>query len=137
MRIKLSANAVRRTILLAEDDGLIRMMLAEALRESGHRVIEARTGDEALAVLESGTGIHLLVTDVQMPGRLDGAALAKKARQDFPATKIIIAASSIAGLRPDDVNGIFAKPYAVEDVVDHANRLLVEPEDPDALTESA
>jgi CheY-like chemotaxis protein len=123
--------------LLAEDDGLIRMILAEALREYGYKVIEAKNGDEALAVLQAGTRIDLLLTDVQMPGRLDGISLARQVRQEFPATKIIIAASSIGGLRPDDVNGIFAKPYAVEDVVDHANRLLTEPDDRDALTETA
>jgi CheY-like chemotaxis protein len=123
--------------LFAEDDGLIRMVLAEALRESGHRVVEAKSGDEALTVLESGGTIDLLVTDVQMPGRLDGLALARLVRQTYPGTKIIIAASSIADLRPNEVDGIFAKPYAVDDVVDHTNRLLAELGDSDVLTETA
>ncbi|MEK9967928.1 MAG: response regulator [Ferrovibrio sp.] len=127
----------RRTILLAEDDGLIRMVLAEALREPGYRVIEAKSGDEALTVLEAGTSVDLLVTDVRMPGQTDGIALAQKVRQDRPGTKIIIAASSIESLRPNDVDGIFEKPYAVEDVVNHANRLLAEPPDSDVLTETA
>jgi len=113
------------------------MVLAEALREPGYRVIEAKSGDEALTVLESGTSVDLLVTDVRMPGKMDGLALARRVRQDHPGTKIIIAASSIDDLRPNDVDGIFEKPYAVEDVVNHANRLLAGLHDPDVLTETA
>jgi CheY-like chemotaxis protein len=113
------------------------MVLAEALREPGYRVIEAKSGDEAMTVMQSGTPVDLLITDVRMPGLLDGLALAQRVREGHPGTRIVIAASSIEDLRPNDVDGIFEKPYAVEDVVNHANRLLAGPHDPDVLTETA
>jgi CheY-like chemotaxis protein len=75
------------TILVVEDEILIRMWLADELREAGYRVIETISADEALAVLRGGTYVDLTLTDVQMPGSMDGHALAHAIRSEFPGNK--------------------------------------------------
>jgi len=64
----------KRTILVVEDESFIRFDLADALREQGHAVIEAASGDEALSRLASGMRRDLVISDVHMPGELDGLA---------------------------------------------------------------
>src|SRR5258708_121655 len=58
--------AQARTVLVVEDEVLIRMMTADALRDAGLRVIEARTADEALQHLRSGNSVHFVFTDIEM-----------------------------------------------------------------------
>lgn len=67
-------------ILLVEDEAEIRHMLAEVLADAGHQVIEAGTGDAAALLLEENPGFDVLVTDINMPGRLDGIELARRFR---------------------------------------------------------
>jgi CheY-like chemotaxis protein len=64
--------AERPTNLLVEDEVLIRMMLADELRGRGFNVLEAQNADEALTLLQSGVPVGLVLTDVQLPGSLDG-----------------------------------------------------------------
>ena len=72
-------------VLLAEDETLVRMVAAEMLREEGSfKVIEAADADQALTVLEATTNVQALVTDVEMPGSLDGFTLARLVRQARP-----------------------------------------------------
>ena len=85
------------TVLLVEDEVLIRLMVADELRGQGLQVLEASNADEAIAILESSLPVHLLFTDVRMPGPIDGIALAKLAQARFPQLKLIIASSSPAG----------------------------------------
>ena len=62
-------------VLIVEDDVLIRVLLADELRDAGLRVIEAANADEALSIFEAGAQVDLLFTDVQMPGSIDGVEL--------------------------------------------------------------
>jgi CheY-like chemotaxis protein len=73
----------RLTVLLVEDEVLIRLMLAEELRSHGVQVLEASNAEEALTVLESSLPVHVLFTDIRMPGAMDGVALAKFAPRAF------------------------------------------------------
>jgi CheY-like chemotaxis protein len=66
----------RWVILLVEDEALIRLAVAEDLRAEGFQVIEAKDAPDAIAVLTSETPVAILFTDVQMPGQMDGLALA-------------------------------------------------------------
>ncbi len=77
------------TILVAEDDALVRDTVAESLRDLGYTVMTAPDGAEALAVLESGASLDLLFTDVTMPGALNGVTLALAARMRRPQLKIL------------------------------------------------
>src|SRR5258705_13922630 len=65
------------TVLVVEDEVLVRLMICEELRERGLRVIEAVSADQAAEVLQSSTEIDLIVSAVTMPGRLNGVALAR------------------------------------------------------------
>ncbi len=78
-------------ILLVEDEALLRMLAGDILTENaGYRVIEAVNADEALILLESRHDVRLVFTDVNMPGPLNGFALAPIADMRFPGTKVIV-----------------------------------------------
>ena len=66
----------RRTVLLVEDDALLRVSTAEHLRIKGYHVIEAGTVIEAATVLSSGPPVHLVFSDVDLPGSTGGLSLA-------------------------------------------------------------
>ncbi|MDG2286908.1 MAG: response regulator, partial [Alphaproteobacteria bacterium] len=77
------------TILLVEDEDPVRLFAARALRGKGYGVIEARSGDSAMAMLRDGTDpIDLLITDVMMPG-MDGPTLIREAREILPELPVI------------------------------------------------
>jgi len=114
------------TILVVEDEVLVRLMITDELRAQGYLVVEAANADEALAVLRSTVAVDLLLTDVRMPGTHDGLDLARLVRAAHPSVKVIIA----SGQMPDSVasvatDGFFAKPYDVERLVARINGLLV------------
>lgn len=77
-------------ILVVEDDGLIRMDLADVLTDNGFDVLEAVNADQALAILESETLIRALLTDIDMPGSMNGIKLANIAASRWPECKIIV-----------------------------------------------
>lgn len=107
-----AASTPLRVILIVEDEVLIRMLLSEALRQEGYVVIEAANADEAFLVLHAAPNPDVLVTDVRMPGTVDGFALAAFVRQTRPELKVIIT-SGHAG--PDGARGLadafLPKPY--------------------------
>lgn len=81
------------TILLLENEVLIRMPLAEYLRECGYRVLEATTVAEAEALLNAGIHVDLVFTKVRLSGGRNGFALANWLRRHHPGIKVILAAS--------------------------------------------
>jgi signal transduction histidine kinase/DNA-binding response OmpR family regulator len=104
------------TVLLVEDDDLIRSMTSDMLSEDGHLVIEAGDADEALNALGTRP-IDVLLADVGLP-RVSGVALAREARLRLPALKIIFATGNHA--IADDAGELNAvllgKPYTQEDL---------------------
>ena len=97
------------TILLVEDEDGVRVFGARALRNKGYTVIEANSGEAALAVMDSFDGdIDLLITDVVMP-QMDGATLIERVRADHPDFKVIL----ISGYAEDSFRERLA---ATEDV---------------------
>ena len=64
-------------VLVVEDEALLRLLLMEVLEEAGFEVIEARTADDAVLLLDHRPDIRLVFTDVDMPGALDGFQLAQ------------------------------------------------------------
>lgn len=72
------------TVLLVEDEPIIRMGVADYISSQGYEVIEAGSGDRAVDIIKSGTPVDIIVTAIQMPGENDGIALALWARRDFP-----------------------------------------------------
>ena len=80
-----------RRLLIAEDDFPVRQFLAEYLSECGFEVDAAEDGDHAAAMLDGVVEYGLLITDIDMPGRIDGNALAKRAKARFPDLPVIYA----------------------------------------------
>jgi CheY-like chemotaxis protein len=76
-------------VLLVEDEPLIRSVIADELRDRGYEVLEAETGDEAAQLLERES-FDLLLTDVRMPGKLDGIDLAHRARSVLPRLPVLV-----------------------------------------------
>ena len=113
-------------ILIVEDEFLIRLTLAEALADEGFDVVEAETGDEALRLIETDPAIRLMLTDMQLPGTLDGAQLALRAREHSPELPIIFvtgrAEVAHALLTARDL--FIAKPYLPSEVCSAARKLI-------------
>lgn len=77
------------TILIAEDEAMVRMVEAETLRDAGYDIREAKDGVEALEILRSDAKIDLLITDIKMP-RMNGYQLAEAGTQLRPGLKVIL-----------------------------------------------
>lgn len=69
-----SANAGKTTILVVDDEIMVRALIRDTLRDQGYAVIEAVNADEALAVVRSPVKLNLVLTDMRMPESIDGAA---------------------------------------------------------------
>lgn len=110
----------RSCILVVEDELLIRFMLSEELREAGYDAIEACSADEALAILNSSVRVDLIISDVRMPGSLDGLGLLAVVRATFPGLPVIMMS---AHLEPtlainDGASRFVAKPFALDEILD-------------------
>jgi CheY-like chemotaxis protein len=106
------------TVLVAEDELLVRNFLQVELEEAGYDVILADTADAAIAILEARTDIHLVFTDIDMPGSMDGLKLAAYVRDRWPPIHIII---TTGNARPPEIpaNALFIpKPYLGRTVID-------------------
>jgi CheY-like chemotaxis protein len=81
-------------VLLVEDETLIRKFVAEELVEAGFQVVEASSALEALAYIEAGGKVDVVLTDIHMPGRLNGLDVAEYFRRSFPEIPVIIASGN-------------------------------------------
>jgi len=83
-------------ILVVEDDALIRLTLSDHLQDSGFKVLEAGTGDEALAIMAAPAfTVNLVFTDVMMPGLTDGLALARWIADNQPGIPVIVTSGDV------------------------------------------
>jgi DNA-binding response OmpR family regulator len=125
------------TILVVEDEAVIRLMIADALREAGFGVVEAGTGDEALSLLESGIPVNLVFTDVMMPGKLDGLSLVSRLRVTRPELKVVVgSALSPVWPAPNFVDLFIGKPYDVPRAIARLKALLRNEPHPDAIKDA-
>ncbi len=116
-------------ILLVEDEFLIRLIVAEELAESGFEVYEAESGDQAAALItEAPARFGLLVTDIHMPGNLDGIELARLMRARYPDIPIIYMTGRpgvLNALGPLGTNdALVAKPFTPSELLAVVQRLL-------------
>jgi CheY-like chemotaxis protein len=105
------------TVLVVEDDVLVRALLADALREAGLSVIEAARADEALSYFEAGGEADIVFSDVEMPGPLNGLQLAHRLRQDYPSLPIILTSGSLGTQQVRGVAQFVPKPFSLERAV--------------------
>ena len=109
-------SSVAPVVLIVENDVLLRLVTASNLRDAGFEVIEAANPAEALRIL-ARVPVDVLFSDIDMPGNMDGLALAQWVRQSQADTRIIL--TSGAAKAPGDVEeyaSFLPKPYAEKDV---------------------
>ena len=119
----------RRTILLVEDDPVVRHVVRLLLELDGDSVLEAKDGDDALSILERYQGaVDLLLTDVMMPG-LSGAEVCHRVREGRPGLPTLF----ISGFYPEAVfpdqrlpegSAFLAKPFMPEELIEAVDQLL-------------
>ncbi|MEO6945834.1 MAG: response regulator [Nitrobacter sp.] len=117
-------------ILIVDDEPLLRMLAVEMMEEAGYVALEAEDADEAIVILESRLDIVLLLTDINMPGSMDGLKLAYAVRNRWPPVKIIVVSGQMKLSESDLPSGsrFFSKPYRAAALVSEL-RLLIGPED--------
>lgn len=118
------------TVLVVDDQVLIRMGIAEFLRSCSFRVVEAGSAEEAIRILQNDEPIHVVFTDVCMAGSLDGFGLAQWVRRERPGVKVILASGvtrtvQAAGDLCDDAP-FLAKPYDPRQVERYIRLLLAQ-----------
>jgi CheY-like chemotaxis protein len=103
------------TVLIVEDDALVRTALAETLRDLRYQIMEAADADTALTLLESGAAADLIFTDLSMPGSMDGLEFAAVIRLRFPHLPVILTTGHVGVLSgrvlPDGVRFV-RKPHS-------------------------
>ena len=118
-----------QTVLVVEDEVLIRLVIADYLRECGYRVHEAASADEAIVVLESrDVSVDIVFSDVIMPGRMDGFGLARWVRANRPQIDIVLTSgidrsAEVAGMLCQG-GPLLEKPYEPQKVADRIKQLL-------------
>ena len=128
------------TILIVDDDEAVCELVGEIL--APHRVISAISGEDGLRILRGTVGIDVLITDVVLPGRYDGFALARQAKALRPRLKVFYASGYFTDLpQTDDLDSFYgkfiAKPFKAADLRAEIARALVEPlPEPAEVTEA-
>lgn len=103
------------SVLVVEDEPILRVSLADHLEESGYRVLEAATADQAWTILQSDSSVHVLVTDVRMPGSMDGWELARRVREARPEVRVIVTTATFRRTAVD-VHAYVPKPYQLTEI---------------------
>ena len=107
------------TVLIVEDEMMLRMRAVDIVEDAGFTPIEAVNADDALAILESRSDIELLFTDIQMPGSIDGLKLAHAVHERWPSIKIILVSGQLKLTdedKPAD-SRFFGKPLDVKQMI--------------------
>ena len=118
------------SILVVEDNELLRLTVAEYLRDSGFDVLEASNGDEAIFMLKGDAcaAINIVFSDIRMPGSTDGFGLARWVRAHRPEARIILASGYIslgkeaANLGHAEI--VVQKPYSCSDLARRVRTLV-------------
>src|SRR5262249_23537603 len=115
------------TILVIEDEILIRLAVCDYLRQCGYRVIEGSTGEEGEGGVLAGEPVEVLFSDIDLGRGMSGFALAAWVRQHYPAVRILLT-SGVAQMTDETRHlcdgPLLRKPYAHDALGDHIKRLL-------------
>ena len=117
------------TILVVDDEGPVRLLMGEVLDEAGYRVLTAPDGPSALRILQSGVRIDLLITDVGLPGGLNGRQVADAGRAKRPDLKVLF----VTGYAENAVIGnghldpgmqVITKPFAINSLAARVREII-------------
>jgi two-component system, response regulator PdtaR len=109
-----------RSVLVVDDEPILRLFACEALEEAGYEVVGASSADEAIALLRRGTPFGAVLTDIEMPGDLDGLELAWNIQAHWPEITVVITSGRKLP-RPDEIPraaSFLPKPFSADRLVD-------------------
>jgi CheY-like chemotaxis protein len=114
------------TVLIVEHEAIVRLELAHSVSDMGLRVLEACNADEAVIALNAHADVELMLTDIRMPGSMDGIRLAHHVRKRWPKVQIIVLSgmlnTQITQLPADSL--FLTKPYDPQGLADALMRML-------------
>lgn len=111
-------------LLIVEDEPLVLLGLAEDLQSRGFEVIACASADAALPLLASNSAIEAVVTDVRMPGTIDGVGLARHIREHYPRLPVVIVSGEQTARHvPSIAHARFVKPVSIDVLVETIKRL--------------
>jgi two-component sensor histidine kinase len=121
-----SPSAALRSVLVVEDEMMLRMRAVDIVEDAGFTAIEAVNADDALAILESRPDIELLFTDIQMPGSMDGLRLAHDVHDRWPLIKIILVSGQLKLTESDKPadSRFFGKPLDVKQMIEEMQDMM-------------
>lgn len=107
------------TVLVVEDEPLLRFEAVDIIQDAGFKTLEAANADEAIATLNARDDIRIVVTDINMPGSMDGLKLAAAVRDRWPPIEIIVLSGQFMPTARDlpERGRFLAKPYRARDLV--------------------
>lgn len=112
------------TVLVVDDEPIIRMAFAERLRDDGFTPLEAGTGEEALEHLGSGVKIDVAVIDLVMGGPIQGGALIKTVQDEYPHIGILVMSGDCTRLEGLRSSQAFLKPFSFDVAIEAIKRLI-------------
>lgn len=115
----------RPLLLVVEDEALIRQLIVLELEDAGYDIIEAENGDEALDALRRYPAIELLITDIRLPGGLNGWDIAEQARAMRHDLPVIYATGYTGELRIVPGGEFLRKPYKPSFLIERIEALGV------------
>ena len=122
----LDHSRLTQVVLVVEDEMLLRMKVVDMVEDAGYVSVEAVDADEAMAVLQSRSDIALLLTDVQMPGSMNGLELAHMVHERWPPIKIILASGQLklSGSEIPLDSRFFGKPLQSAEIIAEMREML-------------
>lgn len=114
------------TILVVEDEAVIRVGSVLMLQDAGYQVVEASNADIAIEILETRSDIRVVFTDIKMPGTLCGLRLAKAVRKRWPPVHLLVASGLKAPTEKEfpGIGRFIPKPYSPKQVLAALSELL-------------
>jgi CheY-like chemotaxis protein len=109
-------------VLVVEDEIFIRILIADELRAEGFLVVEAATADQALSYFQAGVQVDLVLSDIEMPGALNGVDLIQRLRAKAPNLPSVLTSGNSP--RVHEADAFLLKPYEVRQAVDLVATLL-------------
>jgi CheY-like chemotaxis protein len=116
-RPEVETDPAPKCVMVVDDDAVIRMILAESMRDAGLLVIEASCSADAIGYLQSGAPVDLIFSDIQMAGPLDGLHLAHHVRAIRPSIPMLFTSAGPKPAALNDTEIFVGKPYRLDHVV--------------------